>query len=178
MKPVVVLGVLGSTLDVGKTADRWSRWRPTVALCQQPDLLVSRFELLHERAGTALAQRLVEDIHQVSPETGVRPRELTLSDPWDFEEVYGALLDFARAYPFKPEDEDYLVHITTGTHVIQICWFLLAESGRSRRDCCRPDPDRGATRRSAPRLSSIWICRSTIAWPPASASARAKGCRS
>ena len=48
--------------------------------------------------------------------------------PWDFEEVYGALHDFARAYPFQPDREDYLFHITTGTHVQQICLFLLAES--------------------------------------------------
>ena len=31
-------------------------------------------------------------------------------------------------YPFEPEREDYLVHITTGTHVAQICLFLLTES--------------------------------------------------
>jgi transcriptional regulatory protein RtcR len=40
-----------------------------------------------------------------------------MADPWDFEEVYAALHDFARSYPFDPEREDYLVHITTGTHV-------------------------------------------------------------
>ena len=39
-----------------------------------------------------------------------------------------ALLDFARKYPFAPEEEDYLVHITTGSHVAQICLFLLTES--------------------------------------------------
>src|SRR3569833_431200 len=47
---------------------------------------------------------------------------------WDYEEVYGKLLDFARAYRFDPEAEDYLVHITTGTHVAQICLFLLTEA--------------------------------------------------
>ena len=39
-----------------------------------------------------------------------------------------ALHDFARGYAFDPEREDYLVNITTGTHVVQICWFLLAEA--------------------------------------------------
>ncbi|RJT67541.1 sigma 54-dependent transcriptional regulator, partial [Escherichia coli] len=29
---------------------------------------------------------------------------------------------------FDTEREDYLVHITTGTHVAQICWFLLTEA--------------------------------------------------
>ena len=47
---------------------------------------------------------------------------------WDFEQVYGALHDFATGYPFVPDQEDYLVHVTTGTHVVQICLFLLAES--------------------------------------------------
>ena len=28
----------------------------------------------------------------------------------------------------QPEKEDYLIHITTGTHVAQICLFLLAEA--------------------------------------------------
>ncbi|MBM3226087.1 MAG: AAA family ATPase, partial [Candidatus Tectomicrobia bacterium] len=51
-----------------------------------------------------------------------------LEDPWDFEEVYGALYAFARAYPFQPEHEEYLVHITTGSHVAQICLFLLTEA--------------------------------------------------
>jgi transcriptional regulatory protein RtcR len=51
-------------------------------------------------------------------------------DPWDFEEVYGVLLDFSLGYAFDVENEEYLLHITTGTHVAQICLFLLAESRR------------------------------------------------
>jgi transcriptional regulatory protein RtcR len=34
------------------------------------------------------------------------------------------LHDLARGYPFDPDAEEYLVHITTGTHVAQICLFL------------------------------------------------------
>jgi transcriptional regulatory protein RtcR len=49
-------------------------------------------------------------------------------NPWDFQEVYGVLHDFARAYPFNPDTERYLIHITTGTHVGQICMFLLTEA--------------------------------------------------
>ncbi len=43
-------------------------------------------------------------------------------------ERLGEVHDFARSYPFDTEREDYLVHITTGTHVAQICLFLLTES--------------------------------------------------
>ena len=38
------------------------------------------------------------------------------------------MLDFADGAAFDPEAEDYLVHITTGTHVAQICLFLLTEA--------------------------------------------------
>jgi len=33
-----------------------------------------------------------------------------------------------RDYPWRLDEEQYLVHITTGTHVEQICLFLLAEA--------------------------------------------------
>lgn len=127
-KRQVAIGFLGTNLDAGKWDNRWERWRPTVALCQHEDLVIDRLELLHDHHGTALAQRVARDIALVSPETQVRFHVVNLHDPWDFQEVYGALHDFARAFPFDTEAEDYLVHITTGTHVAQICWFLLTEA--------------------------------------------------
>jgi transcriptional regulatory protein RtcR len=126
--PIVVVGMVGSTLDFGKNADRWQLWRPSVALCRQPDFIVKRFELIHSRRDTALAKIVADDIHAVSPETEVRLHEITFDDPWNFEEVYEGLSAFARTYPFDADAEDYLIHITTGTHVAQICLFLLTES--------------------------------------------------
>ena len=129
MKPLVVLGFVGSTLDASKLdSSRWNKWRPSVGLCMHEDLRVDRFELIHGGIHHSLASRIAADIAGVSPETRVKPCLLDFADPWDFEEVYGKLLDFARAYPFDPETEDYLVHITTGTHVAQICLFLLTEA--------------------------------------------------
>ena len=124
----VVIGLLGPVLDNGKGPERWERWRPTVCLCQQEDLLVHRFDLLYEPKFTTLCEAVCKDITSVSPETTVRRHEVHFDDPWDFEAVYGALHDFARRYPFKPDEEDYLVHITTGSHVAQICLFLLTEA--------------------------------------------------
>ncbi|QGM44324.1 RNA repair transcriptional activator RtcR [Methylocystis heyeri] len=123
----VVIGFLGTTMDAGKD-NRWERWRPTVALCQHEDFLVDRLELIHDAHSEALALRVKGDIGQVSPETQVRRHVMNLKDPWDFQEVYGAMRDFADAFPFDAEAEDYLVNITTGTHVAQICWFLLVEA--------------------------------------------------
>ncbi len=125
----VVIGVLGTVLDKrGKRANRLKKWRPTVGLCQQADFPVDRLELIHQPHDESLAQKLIEDIALLSPQTEVRPHRVEINDPWDFEEVYAAFLDFASRYSFDTENEEYLVHITTGTHVAQICWFLLTEA--------------------------------------------------
>ncbi len=129
MKKTVVIGFLGTQLDYGgKGAARWDKWRPSVGLCQQENLVIHRLELLHDARSRGLAERVRLDIAAISPETEVRRVERELQDPWDFEEVYTSLHDFARGYAFDTEHEDYLIHITTGTHVAQICWFLLAEA--------------------------------------------------
>lgn len=126
----VIFGLLGTTLDSGRTPNRWERWRPTVSLAQHEDLAIDRMELLYPRMGTSLARQVCTDITQVSPQTEVRLHLVDPKDPWDFEDVYTALHDFAAAYAFDQEREDYLVHITTGTHVAQICLFLLTETRR------------------------------------------------
>jgi|RhiMethySRZTD1v2_1073278.scaffolds.fasta_scaffold00057_33 transcriptional regulatory protein RtcR len=125
---IVVIGLLGTTIDRGASAKRWESWRPSVALCQHDDLLVDRFELLHPRRFTSLAETVRDDITRISPETEVRLVVDPTEDAWDFEDVYGSLHDFSRAYRFDSEAEDYLVHITTGSHVAQICLFLLTET--------------------------------------------------
>lgn len=124
----VILGLLGTTLDVGRGPQRWERWRPTVSLFQQEDFVADRLELLHPRQGINLAKQIAEDVRHASPGTEVRLSLLDPKDPWDFEQVYAALHDFARGYSFDTDREEYFVHITTGTHVAQICLFLLAET--------------------------------------------------
>jgi len=143
---IVVIGLLGTTLDVGKHPDRWQNWRPTVSLCRQADLIVRRFDLLNGKRDSSLAKTVRNDIRTVSPETEVRHHEIEFSDPWDFEEVYETLFKFSRQYPFDTESEDYLIHITTGTHVAQICLFLLTESRSmpGRLVQCSPERDRSS----------------------------------
>lgn len=126
--PLVVIGLLGPTLDAGKGASRWDHWRPTISLFQHEDLFISRIELLHQTQFSELASILRDDIQRLSPDTQFNSIAIEFDDAWDFESVYAALLDFAQSYPFAPEREDYLIHITTGTHVAQICLFLLTES--------------------------------------------------
>ncbi len=125
----VVFGFLGTQLDSAPPGPkRWERWRPTVDLCRQDDLVVDRLELLSDARHADLARQVEADLRSVSPETEVRHRAVDLDDPWDFEEVYAALHDLARTLSLDPDEERLLVHITTGTHVAQICLFLLTES--------------------------------------------------
>lgn len=151
-KPLVVFSIAGITLDGGGSKAkvdgprRFDRWRPTVDLVRHPEMPIARVEVLHQPAHLPLARVLQADIETLSPSTSARTHEVAMKDPWDFEEVYGALFDFCRGYAFRPDDEEYLVHITTGTHVAQICWFLLAESKHAPARLVQTSPPRDGNR--------------------------------
>ncbi len=124
----VLIGLLGVKLDRGDKATRWEHWRPTVSLFSHEDLLFDRFDMLYEKKWQRLANTVEKDIQSISPETKVHQHQVMFRDAWDFEDVFGTLHDFAKSYPFNLDQEQYYLHITTGTHVAQICEFLLAES--------------------------------------------------
>jgi transcriptional regulatory protein RtcR len=92
------------------------------------ELPVHRFVLIHGREAAGLARQIKEDISEASPVTDVEFHRMEFTNAWDFEEVFSNLLDFTRAFPFDPDAEEYYVHLTTGTHVAQICLFLLTEA--------------------------------------------------
>ena len=160
-RPLTVLGIYGSVLDGGPLDRRWDRWRPSVSLVGRDDLVVAKFVLLHDRHGAKGAALAAGDMRQVSPETEVVVREVGIQDPWDFEEVYGVLHDLADELAFDPEQEDLLVHITTGTHVQQICLFLLTESRRlpGRLVQTAPPRARGADRRGGYSIIDLDLSR-------------------
>jgi transcriptional regulatory protein RtcR len=125
----VVFGFVGPTHDdKGKGAKRWKEWRPSIELCRRYQPAIDRFELLHQPKHKALAELIASDVPAVSPQTNVKLTQIELPDPWKFDVVYAALFDFAKAYKFNNDAEEYLVHITLGTHVMQICLFLLTEA--------------------------------------------------
>src|SRR5262249_48168290 len=95
------------------------------------------------------------DIAATSPETVMRTHHVEFKDPWDFEEVYGGLHDFARAYRFDVEREEYFVHVTTGTHVAQICLFLLTESRHLPARLIQTSPPPGRRAGSGPGTVTI-----------------------
>lgn len=127
----VLVSLLGSTLDSNGKArglSRWNVWRPSVALAMQNDLHFDRYHLIYQPKFEGLKERIVEDIKQCSPSTEVIAEAIDMDDPWDFEEVYGKLYEYSRNHDFSVEDDNYYIHITTGSHVAQICLFLLNES--------------------------------------------------
>ncbi len=154
-KKTVILGLLGVRLDSGARSKRWEKWRPTVSLTQQEDLLVDRLELIYQPNYSRLVRLVREDIAQVSPETVVRTHSMEIVNPWNLEEVYGSLHDFCVNYPFDTEKEDYLVHITTGTHIEQICLFLLVESRLLPARLVQSSPGRTPATRAPGRLDTI-----------------------
>ncbi|MGO2505909.1 MAG: RNA repair transcriptional activator RtcR [Psychrobacter alimentarius] len=139
-----VIGFLGTTLDNGFSENRWQRWRPTVSLGLHDELLVDELHILYSKCDKRLFKIVADDVAQVSPHTKVISHHVTLSSPWDFADVYAELYDFAAGFDFQNKT-DYLLHLTTGTHVAQICWFLLVEAGFIPADliqtspCPRPD---------------------------------------
>lgn len=135
----VVIGFLGTQLDMGKNRS----WRPSVELTRHAQFPVDRFELIHDQRYASLAHRVQQAIAAVSPETEVRLVLMDLANPWDFQEVYGKLFDFAKDYGFDEDRERYHVHLTTGTHVAQICWFLLTESRHIPAKLLQTGPPRG-----------------------------------
>ncbi len=125
----VVIGILGSRLDHGGLGKRrFGRWRPTVSVPMQKDFSLARLELIHHVNEEQLAELTAQDIRELSPHTQVNLHCVDYDNPWDFETVYNQLHAFADGYQFDQEHEQYYVHITTGTHVAQICLFLLTEA--------------------------------------------------
>lgn len=135
----VVLGFLGTQLDMGKRR----RWKPTLSLVQHDDFTADRVEILYDQRFFKLANNIQREIEAESHGTEVLLINMDLKDPWDFQEVYGKLFDFARSYGFDEARERYHVHLTTGTHVAQICWFLLTESRHIPARLLQTGPPRG-----------------------------------
>ncbi|MFT7521961.1 MAG: transcriptional regulatory protein RtcR [Kiritimatiellia bacterium] len=124
---ITLFGLFGNSMDGGIDSRRWSRWRPTLTPFMQDDVIVDKLVLIGGQNRPAKA--LVTDIQAMSPQTEIIIRPMDVKDPWDLEIMYGLLLDEAELLAHDPADGELWVHITTGTHIAQICLFLLVEAG-------------------------------------------------
>lgn len=146
----VVISVLGTQKDAhgGAGPSRWDTWRPNIGLVQQEELPIDELHLIFNSEYTNLAERIKADIASVSPETKVVFDIIQLKDPWDFEEVYGKFYDYAKSPCFHKESAQYYIHISTGSHVEQICLFLLVESHHLSAKIVQTSPKEGHVRHS------------------------------
>lgn len=124
----VVLSLVDPIWDSLDGGGKASKWKPTLCLCSQPDFPVSRIELLAQESYADLARDVVERIRKASPDTEVNLTIRPFADIWDFEEVYGLLHDWISELTFDLDTESYFAHMSTGTHVMRICLYLLAEA--------------------------------------------------
>ena len=63
MRKTVAFGFVGTVLDyAGRGSQRWSKWLPTLCLCQQESLVIDRLELLHDARSRSLFETLKRDI--------------------------------------------------------------------------------------------------------------------
>lgn len=145
-----VISVLGTQKDAhgGYGPTRWDTWRPTIGLVQQDTLPIDELHLIFNLAHLPLANRIKADIASVSPETNVIFDNIELQNPWDFEEVYEKFYDYSKSPCFHEEKTDYYLHMSTGSHVEQICLFLLAESRHFPAKLVQTTPKEGHVRHS------------------------------
>ena len=152
----VVIGILGAVKDnKGRGSKRWQTWRPTISAVMQDDFHIDRLELLYEPDYLRLARKVVEDIALVSPNTEVVLVETAWTDPWDFADVYNGLYQYASHYDFNTDTENYYLNITTGTHVNQICMFMLSEAQIFPSKLIQVSPDFEAENRAIGTMSII-----------------------
>ena len=97
----IVISLLGTTLDQRGSRyglNRWSVWRPSVALAMQNDLRFDKYILIYPPDYERLLGKVTADIKSCSPETEIITIPIFMDDPWDFEEVYSKLYDFWLAW--------------------------------------------------------------------------------
>ena len=156
----IVISILGARLDhQGLGKRRWTRWRPNLAILMQDDFRVDEFVLIYHSDEQQLLDLTVRDMAKIAPDTRITTHRVDYQNPWDFEQVYGQLYDFTGQFTFDPEHNDYYTHITTGTHVHQICLFLLTEARYLPGRLIQTGPPKGSTTDPCPTRSIIDLDR-------------------
>ena len=125
----IVVSILGQRLDnTGYGRKRYFRWRPTMSLLMHHEFQVDELVLLYNKGDENLLKLTIKDAEELCLNIKITPHQVEYNDAWDFEQVYSQLHDFALGFSFNPEQNNYYFHITTGTHVAQICIYLLTEA--------------------------------------------------
>lgn len=130
MAKTVMYSFLGSDLDAGFKEKRWDRWRPNVGIGASTDPVIDSLVLLYDKKHLKLAERVAADakMASISPDFEVVLKEVELN-PYDLKDTF-LMMDELRAKTVFDPQTQYLLNITTGTHIMQIACFLMVESKR------------------------------------------------
>ena len=123
----VVISLLGTERDQEDSS--WSPNRELTNLKNKqghPFPIDQILLIYNENSHRELAESVKQSIQIQSPKTVVTLKQLYRQNPWNFEEAFDVYYNFANAFQPDP-DTHYYLHLNTGTHTDQICFFLLAE---------------------------------------------------
>lgn len=135
-------------------------WRPSLAVLDNTnDIHFDEYHIVWQSKFSDIASDILQELRERAGDTKIIDHEINLDDPWDFEEVYGKLFDLAEELNFQSEKDENYIHITTGTHVMQITLFLLNESHHLRGKLLQSQPDETEKHRSALRIIDLDLAR-------------------
>lgn len=124
-KRSVAFCVLGESRERGTPASEPLRFRPVLDLCASTRPRIDRLELLVAPERLGLAAALQRQLSHVAPRTEVHIHEVKGLGGAALGDVHGALTEVASRYAFSPEDEEYLLHLSSGSALQQVAWIWL-----------------------------------------------------
>lgn len=128
MSQSVMISFLGTSLDAGFNEKRKARWRPNVGIALANEPKIDRLILLHEKNHVALAEQVRNDALLMRHDFEVELMAIE-ADPFELSSTFGMVLQLGERLAFNPDNRYYL-NISTGTHIHQISFFMMAESKR------------------------------------------------
>ena len=123
----VVFSFYDPELDSPAEEPKENKWRPTISLLSDPEFKIDRLVFLVDPKFEDAGNKLIKEFEATSPGTAIEKEIFKIGDIWDYAEVFAYLYDLSERYVFK-ESESYYTHMSTGTHVFRICWYLLIEA--------------------------------------------------
>lgn len=141
-KKHVVISILGTRKD--RVAPDANGWSPSVSLVLHDEqFTVDEYHLVYNTGFKELAEEVQKRIEDLSVTTNVVLDEVTLSDPWDFDEVSLKFFNYVKRPCFHRDNTEYLVHINTGTNVERICLFWLVYANYLKARLVQSGPSEG-----------------------------------
>lgn len=89
---------------------------------------IDEVHLIYNEANLKNAEKVRAEISELNSRIRVELDVVDFKDPWDFKEVYGAMLRYVEGRKFDELEEDYYVSMATGSHVTLISFFNLVKN--------------------------------------------------